>query len=167
MSESNSQTAPFRAFDIERAKEWLRDAALAARRQVEKAARRILPDAQADRLFGKELPSFALPVPGNRKMSIQYMKRGVEHYNEHRYEKADRYFKRAVTADESHAQAHYYRGLALYKLNQVDAALAEWLRASQVEPDSEAADKARRKLEGIGPKYEKAIEAFRKQMREP
>jgi len=84
---------------------------------------------------------------GDRKAGIRYMRRGRSYYNKKIYARAHRNFRKAVRADESYGLAHYYLGLACYKMDLPDAARKNWLRATEVEPGSEAAEKAQAKLE--------------------
>lgn len=84
---------------------------------------------------------------GDRKAGVRYMRRGRRYYNNKLYARAHRNFRRAVRADESYGLAHYYLGLACYKMDLPDAARKNWTRATEVEPGSEAAEKARAKLD--------------------
>lgn len=84
---------------------------------------------------------------GDRKAGVRYMRRGRRYYNEKLYARAHRNFRKAVHADESYGLAHYYLGLACYKMDLPDAARKNWLRATEVEPGSEAAEKAHAKLD--------------------
>ena len=74
------------------------------------------------------------------------METGRKYYNDKRYHKAERCFRKAIITDESYALAHYYHGLSLYQINRPSAAKFAWTRATEVDPDSEAAEKAQRKL---------------------
>lgn len=91
--------------------------------------------------------AFPPPEEGDRDEATRYLNRGIRHYNAKGYYKAERYFRRAVMADESFALAHYYRGLALYQLGAPDSAAKSWKRAAEVDPESEIAHKALRKIE--------------------
>lgn len=89
----------------------------------------------------------APPKRGDRHESANLVESGRKYYNDKRYHKSERYFRKAVATDESYARAHYYLGLSLYQINMKSAAKTAWTRATEVEPESEAAEKARRKLE--------------------
>jgi len=87
-----------------------------------------------------------LPEVGDRRRAANLVETGRKYYNEKRYHKAERCFKKAVFSDESYALAHYYHGLALYQVNLPNAAKIAWTRATEVDPESEAAKKAHGKL---------------------
>lgn len=89
----------------------------------------------------------APPKAGDRREAANLVESGRKYYNEKRYHKSERYFRKAVATDETYARAHYYLGLSLYQINMKSAAKSAWTRATEVDPDSEAAQKARRKLE--------------------
>lgn len=87
-----------------------------------------------------------LPEVGDRRRAANLVETGRKYYNQKRYHKAERCFKKAVLSDESYALAHYYHGLALYQVNLPNAARFAWIRATEVDPESEAAKKAHGKL---------------------
>ena len=83
----------------------------------------------------------------DHRMAANLVEKGRKYYNDRRYRRAERCFRRAVRSDESYGLAHYYRGLSLYQMNLPKAASVAWNRTIEVEPDSDIADKALRKLE--------------------
>ena len=83
----------------------------------------------------------------DHRMAANLVETGRKYYNDRRYHKAERCFRKAVRSDESYGLAHYYQGLALYQMNMPKAASAAWKRTIEVEPDSDIAGKALRKLE--------------------
>lgn len=83
----------------------------------------------------------------DHRRAANLVETGRKYYNERRYHKAERCFRKAVRSDESYGLAHYYQGLALYQINMPKAARTAWNRTIEVEPDSEIAQKALSKLE--------------------
>ena len=83
----------------------------------------------------------------DHRMAANLVETGRKYYNERRYHKAERCFRKAVRSDECYGLAHYYQGLALYRINMPKAARTAWNRTIEVEPDSEIAQKALSKLE--------------------
>ena len=94
---------------------------------------------------GRGAPKVADEV--DHRMAANLVETGRKYYNSRRYHKAERCFRKAIRSDESYGLAHYYRGLALYQMNLPKAASIAWNRTIEVEPDSDIADKALRKLE--------------------
>ncbi|MCH7958547.1 MAG: hypothetical protein IID08_00355 [Candidatus Hydrogenedentes bacterium] len=94
---------------------------------------------------GRRAPIVADEV--DHRMAANLVETGRKYYNSRRYHKAERCFRKAIRSDESYGLAHYYQGLALYRMNLPKAASVAWNRTIEVAPDSEIADKATRKLE--------------------
>ncbi|MBW7866524.1 MAG: tetratricopeptide repeat protein [Candidatus Hydrogenedentes bacterium] len=84
-----------------------------------------------------------------RKAAIKATMHGTERYNRHEYLKAEEAFMKALEEDPGYARAHLYLGNTLHKLGRQEEAAAQWKKAVIVEPDSESAEKARQKLDGI------------------
>lgn len=80
------------------------------------------------------------------KQAARYLETGREYYNKKRYKKARKYFEKAAATDGRYGLAYYYLGLAMYKTDRPKGAKSAWQRAIDVDPESEAADKAREKL---------------------
>ncbi len=80
------------------------------------------------------------------KQAARVLESGREYYNKKRYKKAMKYFQRAATIDGRYGLAYYYLGLAMYKTDRPKGARSAWRRAVDVDPESEAAEKARLKL---------------------
>ena len=76
------------------------------------------------------------------KEASQYLKKGRKKYNV-----AGKFFQKAVDADIQYAMAHYYLGLAKYKLNDSEGAIRSWNATIDLGSGSEAAVKADKKLE--------------------
>jgi tetratricopeptide (TPR) repeat protein len=70
-------------------------------------------------------------------------------YNEHRYDEAEELLRSAIVEDTNYALAYTYLGHTLYKKNRVEEAIRYWTKATMVDPDSEAAQKAQRKIQVI------------------
>jgi len=85
----------------------------------------------------------------DHKRASGYLERGRVYYNKKRYEKAEHYFRKSIDRDPQYALAHYYLGLALYRKDDSSAAVRAWNRAKEVEPGSDAAAKADKKLDYV------------------
>lgn len=84
-----------------------------------------------------------------RKQAIELVKRGMVDYNEKRYKDASDLFRRAARKDPDYGRAHAYLGNALYKQNFITDAITAWNKAIEVEPNSDAADLAKEKLQKV------------------
>ena len=78
--------------------------------------------------------------------AVVYVKQGRRAYNDRRYTVAEEEFREAIITDPSYALAHTLLGHTLYQLGRPKEAATYWERAIEIDPKSEAADKARRKL---------------------
>ena len=98
---------------------------------------------------GKKLLPDLMPPPerGDHTQASALLERGRKHYNKKNFEKAERYFRKAVLADESYPLAHYYLGLSLYKRDDATGAIKAWKRTREIAPTDPAAFKAERKIE--------------------
>jgi len=74
------------------------------------------------------------------------VEQGRQHYNQKRYEEAEKIFRDAIIEDESCALAHTYLGYVLYKQQRLQEAALYWQQAIEIAPKSEAARKAGEKL---------------------
>lgn len=84
-----------------------------------------------------------------RKLAMQWLNKGKDCYNTRSYEKAEDFFRRALTEDPAYARAHAYLGNALYKQGRPEEAVEEWQKAVICEPDSDAARKAQEKIDNL------------------
>ena len=82
----------------------------------------------------------------SRRKATRLVEEGRVHYNYRRYDLAEESFRNALLADSRYALAHTYLGYALYKQNRAGEAVQHWEEAVAIDPHSEAADKAERKL---------------------
>ena len=87
------------------------------------------------------------PASEQHKEAALHLKHGRERYNAKNYSAALEEFRRAVELDTEYALAHYYVGLAAYKLNDSQSAERAWTRAEELGPTSDTGLKARSKLE--------------------
>lgn len=88
-------------------------------------------------------------VPGNRRAASKLLEDGRQAYNGGNYSKAEDYFRRAIIEDETYGWAHTYLGHALYKQSRLTEAVAAWRGAAEVDPESDAARKARKKIQHV------------------
>jgi len=96
-----------------------------------------------------------------RKVSIDLVKRGMEHYNARRYAEAEELFQRAVSKDPGYARAHAYYANAVYKLGRSTEALAAWNKAINAEPGSDAAKLAEEKIAHVTKRHGSLADAVR------
>ncbi len=74
-------------------------------------------------------------------------------YNEHRYESAEELLRTAIVEDPKYALAFTYLGHTLYKQKKVEEAVRYWTKATIVDPESDAAAKAQRKITMAGKQH--------------
>lgn len=74
-------------------------------------------------------------------------------YNEHRYDAAEELLRTAIVEDAKYALAYTYLGHTLYKQKKVEEAVRYWTKATVIDPDSEAARRAQRKITMAGKKH--------------
>lgn len=101
----------------------------------------------------------------NHKKASRLLEHGRKHYNKRRYKKAQRYFAGAVSYDPEYALAYYFQGLVRYQLNFSDAASASWKQAIKVDPGSEAALKAKEKIERVHSQTVRVVDELEQQIR--
>lgn len=94
----------------------------------------------------------------NRKYAIELVKRGMNEYNAKRYKDAEELFRRAADKDSGYGRAYAYLGNTLYKLNRLTDAVTAWNKAIEVEPTSDAADVAKKKLQSMAKSQEGGID---------
>jgi len=86
---------------------------------------------------------------GQRHDARKWLDAGKDAYNTRDYCKAEVLFRRALAEDPGYGRAHYYLGNTLYKLNRQGEALECWQKTVLLDPKSESAEKARKKIEMI------------------
>lgn len=86
---------------------------------------------------------------GNHKAASRLVDDGRLAYNGGHYGQAEDYFRRALIEDHTYTWAYTYLGHSLYKQGRRDEAVVEWERAIKCDPDSDAANKARRKIQHV------------------
>ncbi len=74
-------------------------------------------------------------------------------YNEHRYESAEELLRTAIVEDPKYALAYTFLGHTLYKQKKVEEAVRYWTKATIIDPDSDAAAKAQRKIVMAGKQH--------------
>ena len=86
---------------------------------------------------------------GDHREAKRLMNAGRDFYNGKNYEKAEQHFRRALIEDDQYAWAMTFLGHTLYKQNRHTEAVHAWELAVEMDPDSDAASKARRKLQHV------------------
>lgn len=99
----------------------------------------------------------APPLTDHRKDSMSLVNDGVKLYNSKKYEEALKVFKTATEYDSTYARAYVYLGNTLYKLAEHGEALRFWQHAISLDPLSDAASKARAKVERVKSQNQMAI----------
>jgi len=99
----------------------------------------------------------APPLTGHRKDSMGLVNDGVKLYNAKKYEEALKAFRAATEHDSTYARAYVYLGNTLYKLAEHGEALRVWQHAISLDPLSDAAGKARAKVERVKSQNQIAI----------
>jgi len=74
-------------------------------------------------------------------------------YNEHRYESAEELLRSAIIEDPKYALAFTYLGHTLYKQGKIEEAVQYWTKATIIDPDSDAAKRAQRKITMAGKQH--------------
>jgi tetratricopeptide (TPR) repeat protein len=87
-----------------------------------------------------------------RKEARKLLEQGREAYNAKNDAVAEEKFREAMMADDTWALAYTYLGNALYRQGRTNEALSNWRRAVVIEPDSEGAARAQRKLQRLARK---------------
>ena len=87
-----------------------------------------------------------------RKQAMRLVKEARQAYNEKNYSYAEELLRRAVRWDTGSALAHTYLGHALYQQGRIREAVLAWQQAIEADPISDAASKARRKLQHVSTK---------------
>ena len=106
------------------------------------------------------------PPSGNRKKTERILKEGRQAYNAKRYPQAEKLFREAVAEDEGCAWAFTYLGHTLYQQNRPDDALAAWEQAIEVDSGSEAARKARQKIQHVNKRHLKFMRELTNRFRD-
>ncbi len=83
------------------------------------------------------------------KRAKHLVKKGRKAYNKKFYQEAEEYFRMALKEYPDYAWAHTYLGHALHYQGRSREAVNAWTRAARIAPDSEAASKARMKIQHI------------------
>ncbi len=104
------------------------------------------------------------PATAEHKSAVKRVNTGVAYYNDKHYLDALHVFLSAIELDPHYSRAYMYLGNAHYKLKEHAEAAAAWERAIRVDPLSEAADKARMKLEHLRAKTHQAINELEEQI---
>lgn len=102
---------------------------------------------------------------GDRKEASSLLERGRKQYNRKNFEKAEEYFQEALLADEAYVRAHYFLGLARYKLDDAQGALRAWKRAAKLDPSDPFAAKADSKIRYVQGHLNRAVNELESRLR--
>lgn len=89
------------------------------------------------------------PSRADQSEAKRLLNEGRQAYNGGDYEKAEKFFRASLIEDKRYAWAMTYLGHSLYKQNRRDDAVEAWNKAVDLAPDSDAAAKARKKLQHV------------------
>ena len=103
---------------------------------------------------------------GAKHEAHELVKKGREAYNRGSYKEAEQFFHDAAMEDGRYALAYTYLGNAFYQQGRYNDAIAAWRQAIAADPKSDAADKARTKLERIESSKERTIQQLEERLRE-
>jgi tetratricopeptide (TPR) repeat protein len=81
-----------------------------------------------------------------RQEAIEAATRAIAYYNAREYDRAEVQFRAATSKDGTYARAFYGLGNTLAKLGKNTEARMAWMKAAEVDPESECAAKAQEKL---------------------
>ncbi len=87
------------------------------------------------------------PSSHDHKLAVRAVQRGKTQYNGRRYIEAIQSFREALEYDQTYGRAYLYLGNALYQNGEEMPARRAWKRATEVDPTSDSAVSALRKLE--------------------
>lgn len=93
------------------------------------------------------------------------VKKGRRRYNEKKYHEAEGFFRSAIETYNKNVWAHTFLGHALYQQGRHDEALEAWKTADRIDPDSEAASKARKKIQLIERRASSAVTELEQRLR--
>lgn len=103
---------------------------------------------------------------GDEKDARRMLEKGRRAYNEKRYTEAEGYLIRALEFDERMPWAHCFLGHTAYQMGKLEEAAAHWHRAVVCDPQSDAAAKARKKIEGLSAKRRETLQEMEMHVRE-
>lgn len=106
----------------------------------------------------------ARPSKG-RKAGIHLVKKGIAAFNEKDYKTAVGFFEKAIKHDPDYARAYTYLGNTQYKQGKYGDAVSSWNKAIKTEPNSDAADMAREKLDRVKNQTSGLIATIENQMK--
>jgi tetratricopeptide (TPR) repeat protein len=109
---------------------------------------------QALRGVGQDSGRLREAVAATRETEDQYRARRLvekarHRYNDKRFDHAERFLREALTLDRSNPWASLYLGNVLYKEGRFREAIVYWEQTISAAADSEAATKARLKLQRV------------------
>ncbi len=93
------------------------------------------------------------------------VKKGRRRFNEKKYHEAEGLFRTAIETHYKNTWAHTYLGHSLYHQGRHDEALESWKTADRIDPDSEAASKARKNIQLIERRASSAVSELEQRLR--
>ena len=104
--------------------------------------------------------------PGSvQERAKDLVKKGREAYNQGSYKEAEQLFHEAAMEDGKYALAYTYLGNAFYQQSKFNDAIAAWRQAIAADPKSDAAAKAKQKLERIESSKERTVQELEDRLR--
>ncbi len=98
---------------------------------------------------------------GGHDKAERLLRVGRSKYLAKDYQTAEKCFRCAILEDPNYTLAVCFLGHALYKLGLRKEAVAAWSRACEMDPDSDAAAKAREKLSRVDPEILEGLAQLR------
>ncbi len=99
------------------------------------------------------------------KRAHKLVKKGRRRFNEKKYHEAEGLFRTAIEAYDKNPWAHTFLGHSLYHQGRHDEALQSWKTADRIDPDSEAASKARKNIQLVERRASSAVSELEQRIR--
>ena len=97
---------------------------------------------------------------GDHKKASKYLEHGRKYYNQKKYPQAERLFARALEADALYPLAHYMMGMILLQRDDTQAAKRSFQQAIKIDPKTDVARKADKKIASIEARVQKVIQTL-------
>ena len=94
---------------------------------------------------------------GDHKKAAKYLEHGRKYYNKKKFVEAERLFQRALDADPLYPLAYYMMGLIALKHDDTQSAKRHFKQVIKIDPNSEVAKKADKKLSSMEAKVQNVI----------
>lgn len=97
----------------------------------------------------------------DHKKASKYLEHGRRYYDQKKYPQAERLFSRALEEDGLYPLAHYMMGMILLQREDTQGAKRHFEQAIKIDPGSDVARKADKKIASIEAKVQKVIQTLK------